>query len=117
MALLLGRDGLTVSPIRRTGTDGIEVVDFVCGVMKKGNEKKRGEKLEREREREKGWEGKREIRFGVSRLATVDATKCSTCADLSVALGCRFLRYWDRYPGRPNSKQPVGQDRGGGGAA
>ena len=34
-----------------------------------------------------------------------------------VALGCGFLRHWDRYPGRPNSKQPVGQDGVGGGAA
>lgn len=22
-----------------------------------------------------------------------------------------FLRHWDRYPGRPNSKQPVGQNK------
>lgn len=85
----------------------------------KETRKKRGEVGERKSEIADGGKrkGKREIRFGVSRLATVDATKCSTCADLSVALGCRFLRYWDRYPGRPNSKQPVGQDRGGGGAA
>lgn len=88
-------------------------------MIKKTKKKKRGEVGERKSERGRGKEGgrEREIRFGVSRLATVDATKCSTCADLSVALGCRFLRYWDRYPGRPNSKQPVGQDRGGGGAA
>lgn len=94
-------------------------------IKKKQKKKKEGRnRREREREREiAGGEeggGRERGRFGgsvVSRLATVDATKCSTCADLSVALGCRFLRYWDRYPGRPNSKQPVGQDRGGGGAA
>lgn len=111
-------DGLTVSPIRMGSRRFADSLVCEYSVIKK-TRKKRGEVGERKSEIADGGKrkGEREIRFGVSRLATVDATKCSTCADLSVALGCRFLRYWDRYPGRPNSKQPVGQDRGGGGAA
>lgn len=40
---------------------------------------------------------------------------CGCCCSAGCVLGV-FLRQWDRYPGRPNSKQPVGQDSAGSGA-